>query len=191
MTWNSLIVESAAPWRFWFSDESSLLTPLIWNVAPRVPVPLKLIDEPDDSRRVVLPAGRVVLEPGKDLGEREEAAGAERRLVADLLGGQRALDLGVGRVDRRRGADDRDGLGDRGRLHLKVGDPGLVQPEVDVFAHDGREAVELDGDAVAADRQERRAVEADAVGRQVARGACFEIPDRHRRRRAARRRWHQ
>ena len=37
------------PWRFWFSDESSLLTPSIWNVAPRVPVPLKLIDEPDDA----------------------------------------------------------------------------------------------------------------------------------------------
>src|SRR5512132_4068027 len=43
------MVATAAPWRFWFSDESSLLTPLIWNVAPRVPVPLKLIDEPDDA----------------------------------------------------------------------------------------------------------------------------------------------
>src|SRR5215216_5317334 len=49
MTWNSLMVESDAPWRFWFSLESSLLTPLIWKVAPRVPVPLKLIDEPDDA----------------------------------------------------------------------------------------------------------------------------------------------
>ena len=49
MTWNSLIVDSAAPCRFWFSDESSLLTPLIWNVAPRVPVPLKLIDDPDEA----------------------------------------------------------------------------------------------------------------------------------------------
>ncbi len=41
------MVESAAPWRFWFSEASSLLTPLIWKVAPRVPVPLKLIEEPD------------------------------------------------------------------------------------------------------------------------------------------------
>jgi hypothetical protein len=43
------MVESDAPCLFWFSEESSLLTPLIWNVAPRVPVPLKLIDEPDDA----------------------------------------------------------------------------------------------------------------------------------------------
>jgi hypothetical protein len=47
-TWNSWIVESAAPCRFWFSDESSLFTPLIWNVAPRVPVLLKLIDDPEE-----------------------------------------------------------------------------------------------------------------------------------------------
>ena len=43
------MVESDAPWRFWFSEESSLLTPLIWKVAPRVPVPLKLIEEPDEA----------------------------------------------------------------------------------------------------------------------------------------------
>src|SRR4030095_2604826 len=49
MTWHSLIVSNSAPCRFWFSDESSLLTPLIWNVAPRVPVPLKLIDEPEEA----------------------------------------------------------------------------------------------------------------------------------------------
>jgi hypothetical protein len=49
MTWNSLIVASDAPCRCWFSDESSLLTPLIWKVAPRVPVPLKFIEEPDDA----------------------------------------------------------------------------------------------------------------------------------------------
>src|SRR6185503_19340207 len=40
---------SETPWRCWFSDESSSLTPLIWNVAPRVPVPLKLIDKPDEA----------------------------------------------------------------------------------------------------------------------------------------------
>ena len=49
MTWNSWIVDSATPCRFWFSDESSLFTPLIWNVALRDPVPLKLMEEPDDS----------------------------------------------------------------------------------------------------------------------------------------------
>src|SRR5205823_14981529 len=49
MTWNSLIVERATPCRFWFSEESSLLTPLIWKVAPRVPVPLKLIDELEEA----------------------------------------------------------------------------------------------------------------------------------------------
>src|SRR5215213_8694317 len=55
MTWNSLIVESEAPCRFWFSEESSLLTPLIWKVAPRVPVTLKLIDEPEDAVGVFWP----------------------------------------------------------------------------------------------------------------------------------------
>ncbi len=49
MTWNSLIDARLTPWRFWFSEESSLLTPSIWNVAPRVPVPLKLIEVPDDA----------------------------------------------------------------------------------------------------------------------------------------------
>ena len=49
MTWNSLIVASDTPCRFWFSEESSLLTPLIWKVAPRVPVPLKLIEEPEEA----------------------------------------------------------------------------------------------------------------------------------------------
>src|SRR5215213_4376906 len=43
------MVESDAPCRFWFSEESSLFTPLIWKVAPRVPVPLKLIEEPEEE----------------------------------------------------------------------------------------------------------------------------------------------
>ena len=49
MTWNSWIVARLTPWRFWFSEASSLLTPSIWKVAPRVPVPLKLMDEPDEA----------------------------------------------------------------------------------------------------------------------------------------------
>src|SRR5687767_12183493 len=49
MTWNSLIVEIETPWRFWFSEESSLFTPSIWNVEPRVPAPLKLMEEPEDE----------------------------------------------------------------------------------------------------------------------------------------------
>jgi len=49
MTWNSWMVARFTPWRFWFSEASSLLTPSIWKVAPRVPVPLKLIDDPEDA----------------------------------------------------------------------------------------------------------------------------------------------
>ena len=62
-----MIVERDAPWRFWFSDESSLLTPLIWNVAPRDPVPLKLIDEPDDAVGLFWPEVGFSWKPGKML----------------------------------------------------------------------------------------------------------------------------
>ena len=126
------MVESAAPCRFWFSDESSLLTPLIWNVAPRVPVPLKLIDEPDDAVGLFCPLVGIVLEAGEGLRQRQEAARAERRLVHDLLGGERSLDLGVGQVDRRRGGGDGDVLRDA-RIELDVDDARVVQADVDAL----------------------------------------------------------
>src|SRR5262245_66509143 len=65
MTWNSLIVANDAPCRFWFSEESSLLTPLIWNVAPRVPVPLKLIEEPEEAVGLFWPDVGLSWKPGK------------------------------------------------------------------------------------------------------------------------------
>ena len=97
MTWNSLIVDSAAPCRFWFSDESSLLTPLIWNVAPRVPVPLKLIDEPDDAVGLFWPDVGFSWKPAKVSASDRKLPGLSRRLVHDLLARQRALDLAVRR----------------------------------------------------------------------------------------------
>ncbi len=42
-----------------------MLTPLIWNVAPRVPVPLKLIDEPDDAVGLFWPLVGLSWNPGK------------------------------------------------------------------------------------------------------------------------------
>ena len=101
------MVESATPCRFWFSDESSLLTPLIWNVAPRVPVPLKLIDEPDEAVGLFCPPVGFSWKPVKVSASDRKLLGAERRLVHDLLGGERPLDLGVGQVDRRRIAPSR------------------------------------------------------------------------------------
>src|SRR6187401_2699844 len=73
------MVESAAPWRFWFSDESSLLTPLIWNVAPRVPVPLKLIDEPDDAVGLFWPPVGLSWKPVK-------VSASDRKLLALIEG---------------------------------------------------------------------------------------------------------
>ncbi len=100
MTWNSLIVESAAPCRFWFSDESSLLTPLIWNVAPRVPVPLKLIDDPDEAVGLFCPHVGFSWKPGKISASDRKLPGLSRRLVDDLLGRERPFHFGVRRVDR-------------------------------------------------------------------------------------------
>ena len=50
-----MIAARFTPWRFWFSDASSLLTPSTWNVAPRVPVPLKLIEEPEEAEGLFWP----------------------------------------------------------------------------------------------------------------------------------------
>src|SRR5688572_29778806 len=69
------MVDNAAPWRFWFSDESSLLTPLIWNVAPRVPVPLKLIDEPDEAVGLFCPLVGLSWNPVK-------VSASDRKLLA-------------------------------------------------------------------------------------------------------------
>ena len=60
-----MIVESATPCRFWFSDASSLFTPLIWKVAPRVPVLLKLMDDPDDAVGLFCPDVGFSWNPGK------------------------------------------------------------------------------------------------------------------------------
>ena len=111
------MVESATPCRFWFSDESSLFTPLIWNVAPRVPVPLKLIEEPDEAVGLFCPRSG---SPGTRRRS-PPARGScrdERRPVHDLLRGQRPL---ISAFVRLMGgaAADRDGLRDRGGSSLK------------------------------------------------------------------------
>src|SRR5512142_3336266 len=62
-TWNSLIVLMLTFWRFWFSDESSLLTPSIWNVAERVPVPLKFTELPLDAVGLFWPLTRLTWKP--------------------------------------------------------------------------------------------------------------------------------
>ena len=42
-----------------------MFTPLIWKVAPRVPVPLKLIDEPDEAVGLFCPDVGLSWKPGK------------------------------------------------------------------------------------------------------------------------------